>query len=184
VATPSTKSRYTTCPKCSRDRSTKAHRNAEVLGLTIEADGRVRFGCNHCGWTGPEKGKGNGADGPPLTTYVYRNKDGALQFRKVRNSSGREPRFWMERWDGVGWAKGTEGVDTKIVYRADEVAMAIENARVILCVEGEKDADNLWRFGIPATCNAPASPAPRLIGTPRKRTISAREVNDGRATSG
>jgi hypothetical protein len=28
--------RYTTCPECSRDRSTAAHRNAEVLGVAIE----------------------------------------------------------------------------------------------------------------------------------------------------
>src|SRR5271166_2288951 len=92
---------YTTCPKCSRDRSSATHRNAEVLGITIDADGSVRFGCNHCGWTGPEKGKGNGAGGLPLTDYVYRDKDGAPRFRKVRNLPGRTPRFWLEKWDGA-----------------------------------------------------------------------------------
>jgi hypothetical protein len=52
---------YATCPECSPRRSA-AHRNAQCLGVTIEAD-VVRFGCNHCGWTGPQKGngKGNGA---------------------------------------------------------------------------------------------------------------------------
>jgi len=145
---------YTTCPKCSRDRSSAAHRRAHVLGVSIEADGSVKFGCNHCAWTGPEKGKGNGADGPPLTTHVYRDQDGARRFRKVRNSPGRTPRFWLEKWDGAGWAKGTDGVDTSIVYRANEVAQAIKDGRVIAVAEGEKDVDRLWSIGVAATCNA------------------------------
>ena len=149
---------YTTCPKCSRERSTAAHRTADVLGVTIEADGSVRFGCNHCGWTGPEKG--NGAGGPPLTAYVYRDKDGAPRFRKVRNAYGRTPPFWLEKWDGAGWAKGTKGVDTLILYRANEVAQAIKDDRKILCAEGEKDVDNLWRIGFAATCNAHGASEP------------------------
>jgi hypothetical protein len=32
---------YTTCPECSRSRSTSAHRQAKVLGVTIGADGSV-----------------------------------------------------------------------------------------------------------------------------------------------
>ena len=44
--------------------------------------------------------------------------------------------------------------NTKILYRADEVAEAIEAGRTICVAEGEKDCDNLWRIGIPATCNA------------------------------
>ena len=51
-------------------------------------------------------------------------------------------------------AKGTKGVDTDIVYRADEMAKAIGEERVILIAEGEKDVDNLRRLGIAATCNA------------------------------
>ena len=145
---------YATCPKCSRDRKSAAHRNDKVLGVTIEADGSARFGCNHCNWTGPEKGKGNGADGPPLIDHVYRDKTGAPQFRKVRNAPGRQPRFWFEKWDSLRWVKGTKGVDTSILYRADEIAEAIEAGRVILCVEGEKDVDNCRPIGFSATCNA------------------------------
>ena len=52
------------------------------------------------------------------------------------------------------WAKGTGGVDTSILYRADEVAKAMAAGRSICIVEGEKDADNLWRLGFAATCNA------------------------------
>jgi hypothetical protein len=152
---------YTTCPKCSRDRKTAAHRGAEILGVTIGADDSVHFGCNHCGWTGPEKGK-NGADGSPLTAYSYRDKSGALQFRKIRNPPGWTQRFWLQKWDraSASWTKGTEGVDTSILYRAAEVSQAIEDGRVIAVVEGEKDTDRLWSIGIAATCNAHGASEP------------------------
>src|SRR5262245_49552901 len=142
---------YTTCPKCSATRS-HANQKNKVLGVTVETDGSIRWGCNHCGWTGPEKGNGHDRE---LQAYVYRDADGVPRFRKVRNASGRAPRFWLEHADGRGgWAQGTKGVDTKILYRADEVTKAIGEGRIICCVEGEKDANNLWTLGIAATCNA------------------------------
>jgi hypothetical protein len=141
---------YTTCPKCSKDRR-KQHQTNKVLGITIDADGGVRWGCNHCGWTGPERGDPK----PEMPSYIYRDRDGVVRFRKVRNRPGKEPRFWLEQPDGKdGWKKGTKGVDTTILYRIDEVVKAIEGGRVICTVEGEKDADNLWRLDIAATCNA------------------------------
>ena len=56
--------------------------------------------------------------------------------------------------------KGTSGVDTSILYRADELAKAIADGLEIIVVEGEKDADNLWRLGFAATCNAHGASAP------------------------
>jgi putative DNA primase/helicase len=41
---------YTTCPQCSLKRKT-ANQNLKCLGVTITTEG-VKFGCNHCGWTG------------------------------------------------------------------------------------------------------------------------------------
>ena len=41
---------YTTCPKCSNQRK-KPHQKLKCLGVTIDGEG-VKFGCNHCGWTG------------------------------------------------------------------------------------------------------------------------------------
>jgi putative DNA primase/helicase len=150
---------YTTCPKCSAARR-GAHRDNAVLGVTIEADGGVRWGCNHCEWTGPEKGAGNGHD-RELQAYVYRDADGVPRFRKVRNAPGRTPRFWLERADGRGgWIKRTKDVNTRIVYRADEVKKAIAEGRIICCVEGEKDADNLWALRIAATCNTHGASEP------------------------
>src|SRR5262245_35150425 len=73
---------YTTCPHCSAGRASEEHRAAKVLGVTIEADGKVHWGCNHCQWTGPEKGSGPRRE---LQAYVYRDADSEPRFRKVRN---------------------------------------------------------------------------------------------------
>jgi uncharacterized protein DUF3631 len=155
---------YTTCPKCSTTRS-RAHQSNKVLGVTIEADGKVRWGCNHCGWRGPPKGSGTVNGGrEPLHSYVYRDARGWPRFRKVRNRPDRKPRFWLEQPDeGArdGWRKGTKGVDTKILYRADEVAKAIAEGRIIVVAEGEKDVDALVALGcFAATCNAHGASEP------------------------
>ncbi len=153
---------YATCPQCS---ATRGKKNDKCLGVTIDAEG-VCWGCNHCGWSGPPKGSGGKHE---LQAYVYRDADGVALFRKVRNLPGREPRFWLERADGRGgWLKGTKGVDTRIIYRLDEVKKAITEGRIIACAEGEKDADNLWATGIAATCNAhgASEPAKRAKWTP------------------
>lgn len=144
---------YVPCPKCSAARK-GAHKKATVLGVTVEADGAVRWGCNHCAWSGPAKGDGIKREPMKLTAYIYRDRNGVALFRKVRNAPGRSPRFWMEQPDGKGWKKGTKGVNTEVLYRANEVATAIKAGHIINIVEGEKDCDNLARFGMFATCNA------------------------------
>src|SRR5262249_9177866 len=144
----------TTCPKCSHERS-KPHN--KVLGVTIEADDSVRWGCNHCQWTGPEKGAGgNGRDGKGFAaTYDYTDIAGNILFQKVRNPPGHAPRFWLRRPDGGdGWITGTRAIDTGILYRAPDVARAITEGRVVAVVEGEKDANSVSALGIIATCNA------------------------------
>ena len=149
---------YTTCPQCSAKRS-KAHQRNKVLGVTIDAKG-AHWGCNHCGWTGPEKDASNGANGgngrDRNITYDYQDASGTVTFQKIRayDKNG-EKKFWLQRPDGNGgWNKGVAGVDTKIIYRLPEIIELIANGQVIATVEGEKDADKLWRAGIPATCNA------------------------------
>lgn len=146
---------YTTCPQCSHTRS-KAHQKLKVLGVTIEGD-CVRWGCNHCGWTGPSSGtgQGNGRDDSFAATYDYHDADGVLRFQKVRNPPGCKNRFFLRRPNGGdGWINDVKGVDTSILYRIGEVNEAIALGHRIAVVEGEKDADNLWAIGIPATCNA------------------------------
>jgi hypothetical protein len=146
---------YTTCPQCSATR-TKAHQKNKVLGVTIDANGAY-WGCNHCGWTGPEKGGGgNGRGGNDLTTYDYQDASGTVTFQKVRayDKNG-EKFFWLRKPNGNGgWIKGVANVNTKVLYRLPEIIEAIKDGQTIAIVEGEKDADNLWRIGIAATCNA------------------------------
>jgi hypothetical protein len=137
---------YTMCPQCSHTRS-EAHQKAKCLGVTIEGDS-ARWGCNHCGWTGPA---GRGNPKPELPSHRY--ADGKL--RKVCNPPGSKNRFRWEHWDGQRWQNGIGGVKTgDLLYRIDEARKAIEAGREVCCVEGEKDADSLWRLNIPATCNA------------------------------
>src|SRR5262249_15267787 len=145
----------TTCPQCSRRRS-QAHQGAKVLGVTIEADGSVHWGCNHCSWTGPEKGSGDKRK--PAITYDYLNADGELQFQKVRNPPGLKSRFYCRRPDGNGgWINATKGA-SKPLYRWPEILKAMKEGREIAIVEGEKDVDNLWALNIPATCNFDGAP--------------------------
>jgi hypothetical protein len=147
---------YSTCPRCSHQRKHKANKC-----LSIKIDGRgTCWKCHQCGWTGPEKGNGRDRE---LPAHVYCDPaTGEPRFRKVRNVPGREPRFWLERADGKGeWTKGVKGVDTSILYRADEVKEQISLGRTIAVCEGESDCDALWAIGIPATTSAHGAAATR-----------------------
>jgi putative DNA primase/helicase len=148
---------YTTCPKCSRNRSTAAHRKEAVLGVTIDNKG-VKFGCNHCDWTGGDffdllKSNGHGNQSSPFAAvYDYVDESGALLFQvcRKRNKEG----FPQRRPDGKGgWIWNLGGV-RKVLYRLPEVIEALANDQTVLIVEGEKDVDNAWKLGIPATCNS------------------------------
>jgi hypothetical protein len=140
---------YTTCPQCSAKRS-KAHQGLKVLGVTIDTNG-ARWGCSHCGWTGPSKGSGtNGRADDNLVTYDYLDENGTLLFQKVR---AYPKKFWQRRPDGAGGWINNLGNTRKVLYRLPEVNEAIAADNTVVCVEGEKDADNLWKIGVPATCN-------------------------------
>ena len=119
---------YTTCPQCSANRKA-AHRKLKCLGVTID-DASACWQCNHCKWKGPEKGTGrsNGQAGDEdfAATYDYA-KDGIVKFQKVRKRAGsRGGKYFIRRPDGNGgWINGTNGVDTTILYRIDDVNEAI-----------------------------------------------------------
>jgi hypothetical protein len=150
----------TTCPRCSAKRS-KAHQRTPCLSVKIDAQG-ARWHCNHCPWSGPPKGSPKGPRTQHFAaTYDYHDKDGILQFQKVKNLPGSKNRFFMRRPDGHGgWINDTKDVDTSILYRLPEVIEAIALGHEIICVEGEKDVDRLWSIGIPATCNAHGAAEP------------------------
>jgi DNA primase len=48
----------------------------------------------------------------------------------------------------------------QVYHRVPQVIEAIANSFRIACVEGEKDVDNLWKVGIPATCNPDGASEP------------------------
>ena len=84
-----------------------------------------------------------------IATYDYADQDGALLFQVCRF----EPKdFRQRRPDGNGgWIWSVKGLP-QVPYRLPQV---VENDDKVICiVEGEKDADRLWKLGIPATCNA------------------------------
>jgi 5S rRNA maturation endonuclease (ribonuclease M5) len=153
----------TTCPHCSGRRKA-SHRTLKCLGIKIDERG-VCWHCNHCGWSGPEKGSsGNGSAGNPATTYDYYDAHGVLQFQKVRayDKAG-EKFFWIRRPNRAGgWINGAGKANTKILYRLPELIEAIASERVVAVVEGEKDTDRLRSIGIPATCNAQGASEPGM----------------------
>jgi hypothetical protein len=145
---------YVTCPKCSANRSTKAHQEAKCLGITIDDKG-TRWGCSHCGLTGPPRGNGQGGD--IVATYDFRDEAGELLFQKLRKTP---KRFSLRRPDRHGgWIWSVKDV-RKVIYRLPEVIEAIASEHAVLCVEGEKDADNLWSLGVPATCSPDGASEP------------------------
>jgi putative DNA primase/helicase len=157
---------YTTCPQCSAQRS-NAHRTLKCLGVTITDNNKVFWGCNHCGWSGPQPGDGNGGgdDREPWPSFLYAG--GALRKIKKPKGSRPPPYFWQHR-AGSDWERGTGGVDTSaLLYRIEEVREAIKAGRIVCCVEGEKDADNLWRLGFAATCNAHGASDPTKNQRPK-----------------
>lgn len=147
---------YTMCPQCSAKRK-GPHQRYKVLGVTVEHDG-AHWGCNHCGWTGATgraNGRANGAD--PNVYYDYVDEDGELLFQKVR---GPNKKFWQRKPDGSGGWMNKLGDTRKVIYRLPQVNEAIASGYTIVCVEGEKDADNLWKLGVPATCSPDGAAEP------------------------
>lgn len=78
--------------------------------------------------------------------YDYTDEIGRLLFQTVRF---KQKDFRQRRPDGKDkWIWNLSGVRL-VPYRLP----AIMKEPSIFIVEGEKDADNLWKIGIPATCN-------------------------------
>jgi hypothetical protein len=99
----------------------------------------------------------NGKQRPPLgeivARYPYQDERGELLFEVVRC----EPKTFRQRRPDPGkpggWNWSVKGV-RQVPYRLPQLVEQLALRRTILIVEGEKDADNLWRMGVPATCNS------------------------------
>lgn len=85
-------------------------------------------------------------------TYSYHDEAGALLFQNVRF----QPKRFRQRRPGehVRWVWNVSGV-RRVPYRLPDLIRFVRGGcPAIFIVEGEKDADNLWRAGLPATTNA------------------------------
>jgi Protein of unknown function (DUF3631) len=140
----------TTCPQCS---ATRKKSNTKCLGVKNDDKGAV-WRCNHCNWSGPEKGIGGrqarGEKWTVLAEHIYYDEHGEyfLKVRKCRDSDGNK-QFPQYHWDGNGWAKGKPS-GPKIPYRLPQLIAASVPGVVYFC-EGEKDADGLDKLGFVAT---------------------------------
>jgi hypothetical protein len=145
---------YTICPRCSHQRSA-AHRKLKCLGISITAEG-VKWGCNHCHWTGG--GYFNGKDDDPIiATYDYTDEAGQVLFRKVRTAA---KKFWQQHPDGHGgWVSGIKNI-RRVLYRLPELIEAIATERTVLVAEGERDVNSLHKMNVPATCNPEGASEP------------------------
>jgi hypothetical protein len=96
-------------------------------------------------------------DPPPkaqlVATYDYIDENGEVLFQVCRFS----PKTFRQRRPDPsspgGWAWGVKGV-RQVPYRYAEVLSAIARHDMVFLVEGEKDADNLAKEELCATCNA------------------------------
>ena len=96
----------------------------------------------------------NGHRSPVVATYPYHDLTGKVRYRKQRTA---DKRFWLERPNGHGgWIKNMRGVE-RLLYRLDELrtrsATSDATGFRLYLVEGEKDCDRLWAYGLPATTN-------------------------------
>lgn len=86
-----------------------------------------------------------------VCAYVYRSEDRKPLFRVKRYKTPSGKTFAQERAEGSRWIGGEgcmRGVRL-VPYRLPDW----NDAEMVCIVEGEKDVDNLWALGIPATCN-------------------------------
>lgn len=83
--------------------------------------------------------------------YTYTDTDGTILYRVVRTP---DKRFWQQHPDpDTGqWTNG-RGPHQPTLYRLPELVDAINRGDTIYVVEGEKDADTLYRHGHTATTN-------------------------------
>ncbi|UGY15238.1 AAA family ATPase [Bradyrhizobium septentrionale] len=107
----------------------------------------------------PAKPKQDGPKPKIVKTYDYVDASGEFLFQVVRM----EPKNFLQRRKPRkdddpndiknGWV-WKQDVKPQVPYRLPELLEAIADERTIFVVEGEKDVDNLWAMGVPATCNA------------------------------
>lgn len=85
--------------------------------------------------------------GEPVATYPYEARDGTLRYEVLRYA----PKTFRQRRPGAagGWHWHLNGTP-RVLYRLPRLT----GHATVYVVEGEKDAERLWRLHLPATTNA------------------------------
>jgi hypothetical protein len=143
---------------CGCDFRTAVKKAADHLGLTTTscvppANSPPRSYYSQNSSSPPSEGSfGNNGSAKPqiVAEYDYRDEAGDLVFQVVRY----EPKDFRQRRPkpGGGWDWTVKGVK-QVPYRLPKL-LAADSAQAVFVVEGEKDAENLARIGLQATCNA------------------------------
>lgn len=85
--------------------------------------------------------------------YSYQDEDGRELYRKIRiepGFNGKSKSFFCERHDNGHVVKNLQGC-RQVFYRLPEVRIAIINKQPVFLVEGEKDVDKLYEYGLAST---------------------------------
>lgn len=87
---------------------------------------------------------------PVIDIYNYRDADGNLVYRVLRNAY---KNFSQQRLTDSGqWEWGLDGT-SRLLYRLPEL-LADDSDQYVFITEGEKDVNNLVKLGLQATCNS------------------------------
>lgn len=103
-----------------------------------------------------EKSSSKNKLGKIVKIYEYTDERGEYLFEVVRY----EPKTFRQRIKDPSEKSGYKWTikdARQVPYRLPEVIEAIRRGEKIHIMEGEKDVDNAWDVGIPATCNAAGS---------------------------
>lgn len=90
------------------------------------------------------------------TEYCYNDETNVTLFKKIRlepGADGRTKSFHCERIVNGQIVKNLEGC-RKVLYRLPELLAGISRGTTIFLVEGEKDVENMLKFGLIATTAA------------------------------
>lgn len=156
-----------------------AHNDQRHPSATYNPEKKVWI-CRTCGegggWTDLAKRLGiplkNGDNTKPpktkptrskiVATYDYRAEDGTFLYQVVRKEPGKRGKkkdFLQRRPDpdqAGQWIWNLNGT-RRVLYNLPQVVEAKREGRLIFITEGEKDADNLKKWGLVATTNAGGS---------------------------
>ena len=122
-------------------------------GLDVPDDRPVQNGGGYDNRPGDPPAKPKFWDRPIAATYPYTDEDGDLLWEKIRFDDDISPKFIQRRPDPKGGGRhlwNLTGV-RQVPYHLPEILEAIASEQLVCIVEGEKDADNLWAQGMPAT---------------------------------